>query len=1821
MTQALTHYLDDLLQGKPNLELRLLPLYRQLREARGITQTMESDLFFPDMDARPSLSANTSDLTDAARISIYKSSRAMFQRGLLAFLRQQDADQGLARMREAVQSIESAMTTTATRTFWWGVAAFVDSLITHSIEPNFTIKQLCGRIDLQLRRHIEGSNKIAERLLRDMLYFIAQSRDGSERITQVKQLFNLSELLPGISSESDDNLHRQLKSGLSALSQAKDAWNRFISGNTDSLATFQTHLKALQAMAPDLHQITVGELIDELYQVALDLPGVSDSRRDMVNLEITTTLLLLQNNLEHYEDIQDELHEQADTLRQRLHAAAYSDADLAKIGADISLLDTISRKAQERILVVQIAQEVQSNVRKIEEVLDEFFRDTQHDRNVLAGTEKPLKEIFGALRIMQWDQASQAFERAKALIEQCAEPETAIDESQFPLIAEIISAISLYVDAERYQQANAPAILYPVLVQLGLVEQAGDGAHNNERIEDDITRLKSDLSQQVGAWQQGDTSDSAKKKLIVTLEELGQDAGLIGDQTLKSQAESALRQLNDENPTQPIDTLLDVISGKSSPVADPLASPPTQLSNETIDAELLEIFLTEAEEVLAAITQSLDALAQSDNKLEALREIRRGYHTLKGSGRMVKLHELGETAWAVEQLLNLWLQQSRSVNDELLALLYDSRTLLSGWIDALSSKHAFTADYQQLITRADHLRAWADEDEATNLSERFGEAAAVGQTTEAISEVQPLSTPDTAQHTESEQTSLDLAAATTPELEPAETHTEVSDFATVQPELSNETGHPEITSNREAPEDTERNITIGDTVVPAVLLDIFLREADSHLHSLREQLETSIANPTQPVSHEFMRAAHTLAGISRLTGFAAVAELSHALEIWLTALHTSQQALPESGHTLTHQSIEQLGLMLHAIENHLAPDFSPDLIETLHQARALPTSTDNDSEEPAFAESNTDGHATEIELVTETVATEALEAALAAETVEADMPLLESAFTEHPMLETPDLDVSELEVSVAETPMLEGPTLEAPAVEVPMHEAPSHEAPSVETPTFETPMAGPQATELTMLTPSVTEMPGTIAGQISDDVDEQLLNIFLEEANDLMPAIEQTLRDWRQEPTGAAQANIQRLLHTLKGSARMAGAMRLGALTHELETVVGQHIEAQNIQPEDFNAFESHLDQINLVLEQLRHPETQTGATQVPAVAQAAGQGATHATFVVPESELAGQALRVRADTVDRLVNEAGEISITRSRLQSSAAVLRSSTQELTENAERLRGQLRELDLQAELQMQSSLSHMRNEDAQFDPLEFDRFTRLQELTRMIAESVNDIQTEQQNLLLGLNETDAALTQQGRLSKSLQQTLMHIRMVPLSSIADRLHRTVRLAAKALDKKASLQLSGAQVEFDRGMLAKLVAPLEHLLRNAIAHGIEFPSERLHANKSEYGEILLSAKQASNEIIISLHDDGRGLNLEAIRKRAIQNGLIEADAQLSDESLSQLIFASGFSTAESVTTLSGRGVGMDVVKNEITLLGGRIDMQSVPGKGLNMTLFLPLTLAVTQAVLVQIDERRFAIPSAMIEQVQQFKPDQLEKNLKSGSITWLGQAYPFYYLPRLFGEMEHYPQQQAYSPVLLLRSGNARAAILVDDMTGNQEIVVKNIGSQLASVPGIAGATVLGNGQIVLILNPVQLALQQVASAQQHPVQTVHAASSEPGRHTVMVVDDSLTVRKITTRLLQREGYEVITAKDGIDALQLLQHHKPDVMLLDIEMPRMDGFELTKVMRSDSEMAHIPIIMITSRTADKHREHAFSLGVNAYLGKPYQEDILIAKIMELAHMTVNA
>ncbi|PZS65787.1 hybrid sensor histidine kinase/response regulator [Stenotrophomonas maltophilia] len=770
--------------------------------------------------------------------------------------------------------------------------------------------------------------------------------------------------------------------------------------------------------------------------------------------------------------------------------------------------------------------------------------------------------------------------------------------------------------------------------------------------------------------------------------------------------------------------------------------------------------------------------------------------------------------------------------------------------------------------------------------------------------------------------------------------------------------------------------------------------------------------------------------------------------------------------------------------------------------------------------------------------------------------------------------------------------------------------------------------------------------------DRELVDIFVEEGKDLLDHCDGLISELRNAPQDReVLAGLQRDLHTLKGGARMAGINAIGDLGHSIESLLEAVAAGRTeIERRDVQLLERGFDRLHQLL-------TRTGAHRVVAPAQdlveafevrtttdiaaaaAAARAASEAEAVpaqavgplttpadaplsapLPAEGVADEdplarpqqeQVRVRADLLDRLVNHAGEVAIYRSRLEQQLGAFRGAMAELERTNARLRDQLRRLDLETEAQIVARYQREQDQaDQKFDPLELDRFSTLQQLSRALNESAADLGGLQGVLDDLSRQYDSLLQQQSRVSSELQDGLMRARMVPFDGLVPRLRRVVRQSGMDTGKQVHLTLEGTHGELDRNVLDRMVAPLEHMLRNSVAHGLEAPEQRRAAGKPEEGEIAIRLHREGSEIVLEVADDGAGLDREAIRRRAIDRGLLAADAQPNEQELDNLIFASGFTTADQVSQLAGRGVGMDVVRNEVRQLGGSVDIQSVRGQGVRFTLRLPQTLAVTQAVFVQIGETTFAVPVASVSGIGRLSRERFEA--ADSSYRYSGEDYPLYDLGSLVGQAPARADGQDQVPLLLVRAGDLRAAVAIDQVLGNREIVVKPVGLQIASVPGIYGATITGDGRVVVILDVAPLVRRFLAN----PTLPVLANAPRQERQVplVMVVDDSLTMRKVTGRILERHNFEVSVARDGVEALERLEERVPDLMLLDIEMPRMDGYDLATAMRADPRYKDVPIVMITSRSGDKHRQRAFEIGVQRYLGKPYQELDLMRNVYDL-------
>lgn len=1700
---AVLGYLDALMRGAPNVELRLSSILERVLKQRGADPAPPSELFHPDLSPRVSRSAAPPPVDTTALSRAVRQARTRYQKGLLMFLQNKTPAGGLAQMEQALRELEALAPDAGQYTFWWLAVALVESMRRGAFEADFWVKRLCGRIDLQMRRLLEGSRQLAERLQRDILYYLAQDKNASGRAQQARQLYRLDRYLPAAISEEVEHAEALWRPHLNALREAietaKEHWMKVCSGHPDSVAPFQSATMAMFEAAMRLPNESFKSLLRMVEAVSKRLPSVSDTaQNEALQLEVATAILLAENACEHFHALGREFDRQVDVLTQRIQAALDPSYDISRIPTDVPLLDEVARQAQEKLILSQITHEIQANLHQVEEILDRFFRDNS-DRSRLPLVPGMMKQVLGALNMLQLETAAELTRASLAHIERFADPEYSISPQELNWVADALSTLGLYIEALRYGRDDRQQLA-------SLLARSHDMAAPTASVETEIEADIATLHRQAEALSSGQAAPEVMAALELELGKLAQDADLIDDAELKAQIAHAQHVLAEHAPADVVYTAILAI-GKPAVqrvAPSPQAAELIDASAEAIDAEMLNVYLEEANDVLANIVALLARLNVSLFDHEAFVSIRRGFHTLKGSGRMVGLTDLAEVAWQVEDTLNHWLRAERQPTPEVLDFLHQAVEAFTEWVQVLESGSRPQVEAEALIAWADKLRRQVKGQEGG-----------------------PPPKPD-----------------------------------------AGATAHPPVAGDDEV-------VALGDHRLPAPLFQIFAEEARQRINELRDNLAQMQRGYAASSWEAFTRSAHTLAGISRTTGLTPIAEVAHALETWAGGWPDKIQALDSEAHGALLECIEGVVTMLQTIQARQWPQPRPDILQRLSELTALSAASEQLG----------------------AVVAEVTPAEAGAGPAEQAQPsqLVEVAAWH-------DADARAHGENAALPPDLQQPQVVETATQggADMRGEPAQDGQVSEQ------LEPAEARASLDKKPTDGE-----AELLADDLDSQLLPIFLDEAAELLPKIGASLRQWRSQPNDAEQRrSLQRALHTLKGSARMAGAMRLGEFTHRLETRL---LELGDVPPkaEFLDQLEADYDHLAQLVDALQgRPIAEVsaagGAPQAASVPATAVREQAPVTQGVTEEDLRlRQTLRLKANILDTLLNEAGEVAIARSRVQSLLDSYKQTAQELTANVERLRAQLRELEIQAESQMRSRLS-MLEEAGQFDPLEFDRYTRLQELTRMLSESVNDVSTAQENLLAGIDDADRTLHLQSRLTRNLQHELMRLRMVPFATLSERLHRVVRQAAKELGRKAQLEIEGGRIEMDRTVLDRIAAPLEHLLRNAVAHGIEPPQTRLAKGKPEYGLIRLLLRQEGNEIVIELADDGAGIDPVAVRARAEALGWIAPTDEVSSARLESFLFTPGFSTARQVTEVAGRGIGLDVVKSEIASLGGRVRMDTEVGHGTRFTLRLPLTLAVTPVILARAGRQTYALPANLVVLVREVRQDELTALQRSGVLEHAGERYPL----RSLAELTHshpLPVEGRYRTLLLLRSGTERLALQVDALEGNYEAVLKNTGPQVARITGIVGATVLGDGRIALILNPFALA-ERAPRLEAQAESTEVATEQAP---LVMVVDDSLTMRKITSRLLQREGYRVVTAKDGVEALELLQDELPAVMLLDIEMPHMDGYEVVRAVRANSRLHHLPIIMITSRTADKHREYAFELGVNHYMGKPFDEEELLATI----------
>jgi len=1874
---ALVEYLEAVLNNKPVQPVALFSQYREVQELAAAERVHPADLWPFDHHAME-VEAPTGRTPLACDASI----RSLFDRLVLLVVKteSQAAAQQLVKL---CAGLSAGAGDTRTRTFWRVASGFFEAVSQRLLPCDVYVKRAFSRILMQFVTLSQGKSQVSETLLHDLLFFCAQpsrvSEESAPQLAAVRAAFGLG-ATPAVDyhvatlGRYDPAVLAQARK---RINSAKEAWSLYAGGDASRARQVADQFGLIGDSLLKLHPastVLAQALVKAADHAVREPGGVSPE----LAMEVATTTLYLEAAFEDFDPSAPELTARTQALAERLEAVMSGQPALPLD----AWMEQLYRRVSDRQTMGSVVGELKVSLGEVEKSLDQFFR-TPQEKDGLHVAVSQLAQMRGVLSVLGLDHAVLAVTRMRTMVEQILDTE--VDEAMareagtFQQLGNNLSAMSLLVDMLNYQPALAKKLFVfddekgELLPLMGRAPTA-DLRHSPAR---DEARAISDGVQQVVSEVE---SGMSLVDLSQQLDSLAAQATLAEQSGVARAAREAAGAVVGDDAAAGAHALLG-LSQASLQVDEQEQTEGNSEDNDEDD--LLDIFLEEAREVVSNGLEAVGHLQVQPGDLENLTTLRRAFHTLKGSSRMVGLEEFGQAAWAMEQLLNTVLAEQRPANPPLLMLTSQAMTEFSRWVDDISARRESDWKAQPFKASAEALRDHGrylplgqlsesgdrpdrglldvtDEapvpqevstgvEPAVDMSETHRptlglDSHAVPEIDESpvLADVEEELTFDTAFLDLAPESAVNMRAppqlfedidfgilaafsANEPEQveqeAPVAERLEVASSAVPEQQESDrlaaaaeevalkESPIPE-TASEDMPDEQTR--VIGSLRIGIKLYNVYLNEADEWSRRLCTGLAEWALERHEPVPEQAEALAHSLAGSSATVGFQSLSDIARALEHALGSVSLHQQA----GATATADQAqlfvdasEDIRRLLHQFAAGFLKEPDPKLLEALYcvvhdQLPEEPlSSVELAREEPLQVTENG---------VSEWVPTETVEA-------------------------TPD-SVTEIPASsFAPLTTFDLPSLVEPAIDFVAPHADTHRADNLH----------------------VQDIDDDI--DVLDTIDVDLFPIFAEEAQELLPQLEGALRQWVARPdNGSARSEVLRNLHTLKGSARLAGALRLGEMVHRMETTA-ERLGSDVQRSSDLEPLQSAFDDISARFEVLRSRDTESSDVVQSAPEQAASEqvpvDATGMAQRAPEASLpnavnqtmeglslpvapsvtqarAGAAVRVRPELLDRLVNQAGEVMITRTRMESELVTLRGSLKDLTGNLDRLRGQLRDIELQAETQMQSRLAQARDADQSFDPLEFDRFTRVQELTRMMAESVNDVATVQRNLQRAVESTEDSLVAQGRQTRELQRDLLRTRMVEFEGISERLYRVVRQASKETGKQVRLDITGGNIEMDRGVLDRMTAAFEHLLRNSVVHGIESPEHRLSAGKPAEGQIEITLAQELNDVSVVFADDGAGLDLPRLREKALAQGLLAPDANPSDAEAAQLVFEPGISTAREVSELAGRGIGMDVVRNDVVALGGRIETATQAGQGTNFKLVLPLTTAVTQVVMLRAGAMTLGVPSNLVELVRRVNGDELAKAYASGSLMVAGEAIPFFWTGALLqSSVQSLESKGKTLPVIIFRSAAQRVAMHVDEVLGNQEVVVKNLGSQLSRLPGLAGMSVLASGAVALIYNPVALATvygeqvrnwvaEQQRTAREMPVDTPMpmdlAVNAVP---LVLVVDDSITVRRVTQRLLQREGYRVTLAADGLQALEKLQAERPTVVLSDIEMPRMDGFDLVRNIRSDARLSDLPVIMITSRIAEKHREHARELGVDHYLGKPYAEDELLALIGHYAQITAES
>ncbi len=1863
-------YLRQVLSSREDHPEALIILLNDLRAAQGRALISEGVLFSPDLGSFENAPQPVASVNPTATADLVKRLRQVYQLSLIKLIKGEEKNKNCVNLIKVLQRMQE-LSRGSWRENLWRIARHILGLVS-SREINFSIalKKLFRALDSQLKIHakeaLSGESSEADiSLLKNLLYYLTTVEPNTEELKEIWSDYSLGQAFPSgqvsleggrLMPQYDPQVVRALVSAIQGeLANVRTALERFSLEGGLSADDVRDSLPVLLGMADSLALVGQGKLRDAISMIEQKLSKIFIADGSGINDE---------NIIQAVQRLTE--------VELALNAwAASPDRFSGTVDLDSQQNQFEYNSATQALLA-----ESRTGIERIKEAVVEFI-NSQWDLQLLSQVPTMFQELQGALNII-------GLGRAAAVIDGCLK-----------YVQEVL------IDQGRTVEWQALDIFADAITVVEYYIEQFDG---------------------VTVGQQEDVLVAAEESIIALLENRPAQPKIEIDQELYAESQDILEELVELQDIQFGDKTTDSIGAEeqieSTKTSIAEQQEPALLASDgsgDIDDEIIEIFIEEAEEVLENLNVLLPPWIEQPQSKEQLTDIRRAFHTLKGSGRMVGAEAIGELAWAIEDMLNHVLDGRINCNTAMVELAEQSirhmPLLISAFAEKRPSPDAEIS--QQIIASAVRL------------------AKGKGTAEENFAVLEQEHNIEAQEHEEATSSAAEEIASGSPEA--------MAENENLEQGASDEEEHE------------------------AILLEIFVNEAQSHLKTIDNFVAAtrSMAPLYKAPPLSVQRALHTLKGTAEMADFSELSDLVAPLEEFIKELHHHQICLDED---IVHL-VEDAAAFFRSILTRMTGG-DADTSEGLLMFRARLAELREKAVGHLFNRGDDEGSVKDFSAVKKLMAEGLLSlqnypqlyAQLQQNTApprvvfHAFLSDLNEILSKLKDVEIePILELSTILAEVYQLLQSIGQTPSAPVIELmqrnhetllnqfdmlaadqdliaiqetqknallvlkdqlaeqladreksdreqclkdqavatasqkeelaeqkqpdqKVDEQGSRQQRLRESSTEDQQQATSMAESDSVQTSNESEIregqpshsgrqsaEPALTSLIDADLDPEIVSVFVEEADDIVSSIEESVLAWQSNPSQVKLADrLKRDLHTLKGGARMAGFNSLGQRAHAIESLIdgtkkhnkkffqtivteqeklvgAYDIVRQIASGGDLTVLSQKMEVLeNQAIQQqfpaeASLPSVSPRLQSLPSISRGSSaktpQETREQAFSV-QGEIK-EVVRIGAEVLDTLVNLSGENIIFRGRIEEQISEFNQFLDEMDATVVRLHEQVRRLGTETEAQIDFRREQIEasGEGDSFDPLEMDRYSHLQQLTGSLMESASDLFDLKETLYERLIGTEALLLHQSRINTDLQEGLMKTRMVPFARIVPRLRRIVRQIGLELGKKVELRMDNIHGEMDRSVLDRMVAPLEHMIRNAVDHGIEPEQKRIDAGKPATGSIAITTYRQGGDIVIHLADDGRGLDVDRIREIALEKQLISEDAALSEHEIAQFIFHPGFSTSEAVSEISGRGVGMDVVNNEVRQCGGSVDIETSAGRGTQFTIVLPFTLSVNRALMINVTGDRYALSLNSIDGVHFMSSSAIQKAVQDGGlINYAGNKYELCYLstllnPEISRRLDNLDTDAA---LVLFHSDNRHFAVQVDEIIGTREIVVKTLGPQFSGVPGLGGATILSDGQVVVIIDLNELARVAIVdlpridqagkTALESDKQPSQLRTSIDHTTTVLVVDDSVTVRKVTSRILRRQGYRVLTAKDGIQALKSMQEEIPAIILLDIEMPRMDGFEVAARVRASQDLKHIPIVMITSRTGDKHRQRAMELGVDQYMGKPYQEEQLLETLNQL-------